>query len=129
MQPLARDPRIKAAVIADPPGSFLTADSLATVKVPVQLWASERGTEAQANSPDRGVMPESVAAVDRNLSAAHEYHVVPNSRHLDFLICPPALAGEPVCKDAPGFDRVAFHKQFNAGVLAFFRVRLDLRTR
>jgi len=45
VQPLARDPRIKAAVIADPPGSFLTAGSLATVKVPVQLWASERGTE------------------------------------------------------------------------------------
>lgn len=36
VQPLAHDPRIKAAVIAD---------SFAAVKVPVQLWASERGTE------------------------------------------------------------------------------------
>jgi predicted dienelactone hydrolase len=128
-QPLTHDLRIKAAVIADPPGFYLSADSLAAVKVPVQLWGSEHGTEPQKNSPDRGVTPESVAAVHRNLPATHEYHVVPNSRHLDFLICPPALANKPICKDAPGFDRVAFHKQFNAGVLAFFRIRLDLGTR
>jgi predicted dienelactone hydrolase len=84
--------------------------------VPVQLWASERGNPF--------VTPESVAAVDRSLPAKHEYHVVPNSWHLDFFICPPALAKAPVCTDAPGFDRVAFHKQFNADVLAFFRAQL-----
>jgi hypothetical protein len=71
-----------------------------------------------------GVTPESVATVDRNLPANHEYHVVPNSEHLDFLICPFALGKDPGCTDAPGFDRVAFHKQFNADVLAFFRARL-----
>ena len=129
VHPLTHDPRIKAAVIADPPGFYFTADGLAAVKGPVQLWGSERGTESQENPPDRGVKPESVAAVDRNLRATHEYHVVPNSRHLDFVICAPALANEPFCKDAPGFDRVAFHKQFNADVLAFFRVQLDLGTR
>jgi hypothetical protein len=45
VQPLAHDPRIKAAVIADPFSLFFTGDSFAAVKVPVQLWASERGTE------------------------------------------------------------------------------------
>jgi predicted dienelactone hydrolase len=117
-RPLAHDPWIKAAVIADPPGFFFTADSFAAVKAPVQLWASERGGMA--------VTPESVALVDRNLPAKHEYHVVPNSWHMDFLICPPAMAKAvpELCTDAPGFDRAGFHKEFDADVLAFFREHL-----
>jgi predicted dienelactone hydrolase len=118
-QPLAHDVRIKAAVIADPLAVFFTADSFAAVTVPVQLWASEHGGD--------GVSPESVAAVDRSLPARHEYHVVSNAGHFAFLIpCPPALAKAvpEACTDMPGFDRVAFHKQFNADVLGFFRTYL-----
>jgi predicted dienelactone hydrolase len=59
-QPLTHDPRIKAAVIADPLAVAFAADSFAAVKVPVQLWASERGGD--------GVLPHDVAAVDTNLS-------------------------------------------------------------
>jgi predicted dienelactone hydrolase len=126
-QPLAHDLRIKAAVIADPLAVFFTPDSFTAVKVPVQLWASQCGGD--------GVSPESVAAVDRNLPAKHEYHVVPNAGHFAFLIpCPPALAKAvpEICTDAPSFDRAAFHKQFNANVLAFFRthlVQVPARTR
>jgi predicted dienelactone hydrolase len=29
-----------------------------------------------------------------------------------------------ICKDAGGFDRAAFHRQFNADVLTFFQARL-----
>jgi predicted dienelactone hydrolase len=115
VQPLTHDFRIKAAVIADPFSDFFTADGFAAVKVPVQLWASERGGD--------GVTPESVAAVDRGLPAQHEYRVVSNSGHFAFLTpCPLALAkARPeLCSDAPGFDRVAFHQQLNAEVLAFF---------
>jgi predicted dienelactone hydrolase len=114
--PVVHDPRIKAAVLADPGAHFFTAASLATVKVPVQLWASERGNEF--------VTPESVAAVDTNLPAKHEYHVVANAGHADFGLCQAFLKDDPGCKDAPGFDRVAFHKQFDADVLAFFRAYL-----
>jgi hypothetical protein len=70
--------------------------------------------------------------VDRNLPGKHEYHVVPNSGHFAFLIpCPPtwAKAVPEICTDAPGFDRFAFHKQFNADVLAFFRGRPDAGTK
>jgi predicted dienelactone hydrolase len=115
-QPFVHDPRIKAAVIADPGVILFSAGSFAGVKVPVQLWASERGNPF--------VTPESVAAVDKNLPVKHEYHMVPNSWHEDFLLCPPVLAKDPGCADAPGFDRAAFHKEFNAAVLAFFRAHL-----
>jgi len=118
-QPLTHDPRIKAAVIADPLALWFTADSLQEIKVPIQLWASELGGD--------GVIPHMVAAVDSGLPIKHEYHVVPNSGHFAFLApCPPGLvkARPELCTDAPGFDRRAFHQQFDAEVLAFFRARL-----
>ena len=95
-QPLAHDPRIRAAVVADPLGGFFfTAESLSAVKTPVQLWASELGGD--------GITQESVAAVNQNLPAKHEYHLVPNSVHFAFIICPPALAKAvpEICTDAP----------------------------
>jgi predicted dienelactone hydrolase len=118
-QPLTHDPRIKAAVIADPLSTAFNADSFAAVRVPVQLWASERGGD--------GVLPHDVAAVDQSLPTEHAYRVVSNAGHFAFLPpCPPALAAAlpEICTDAPGFDRVAFHKQFDADVLAFFRTHL-----
>jgi predicted dienelactone hydrolase len=116
---VTHDPRIKAAVIADPLSVFFTADSFVGVKIPVQLWASEFGGD--------GVLPHSVDIVDKNLPSKHEYHVVPNSGHFSFVApCPPALAAElpRICADAAGFDRTAFHKKFNAEALAFFQAQL-----
>jgi predicted dienelactone hydrolase len=123
-QPLTHDPRIKAAVLADPLAIFFTASSFAEVKVPVQLWASERGGD--------GVLPRDVAAVDRSLPAEHAFRVVSNAGHFAFVTpCPPALAKElpSVCLDAPGFDRVAFHEEFNAAATAFFNEHLVKATK
>jgi predicted dienelactone hydrolase len=116
---VTHDPRVKAAVIADPVSAFFTDKSFGEVKIPVQLWASEFGGD--------GVQPRSVDIVDNNLPTKHEYHVVPNSGHFAFLApCPPALVLELpyICKDAGDFDRAAFHRQFNADVLAFFQAQL-----
>ena len=118
-QPITHDPRIKAAVIADPLAIVFGSESLAAVKVPVQLWASERGGD--------GVVLHDVAAVDASLPAKHDYHVVPNAGHFAFLApCPAVLVKErpELCVDAPGFDRAAFHARFDADVLAFFRTWL-----
>ena len=118
-QPLTHDARIKAAVIADPLTIMFSRDSYAAITVPVQLWQSERGGD--------GVLPHNVEIAEKSLPAPHEYHVVPNSAHFAFLTpCPPAAAkAHPdLCKDAPGFDRVAFHKEFDAEVLAFLRRHL-----
>ncbi|AYG59840.1 alpha/beta hydrolase family protein [Rhizobium jaguaris] len=113
---LAHDPRIKAAVIADPLSIFFTEESFKKVTVPVQLWASEQG--------GGGVTPESVLGVANQLPSKPDFHVVPNSQHFAFLApCPAELTkiAPEVCTDGPGFDRTAFHKEFDAEVLAFFR--------
>jgi predicted dienelactone hydrolase len=112
-QPLTHDPRIKAAVIVDPLAIF-SAESLAPIKAPVQLWASERG--------GYGVVLRDVATLDANLPAKHEYHVATNADHEAF--CAPFQAGPKICEDPPGFDRVAFHKEFNAAVTKFFQEHL-----
>jgi len=116
---LVRDPRIKAAVIADPLGIFFAADSFRNVSAPVQLWGSERGGD--------GVTPESVRDVAGWLPMKPDFHVAPNSQHFDFLApCPADLAkaAPAICTDAGGFDRAAFHKEFNADVVAFFLKKL-----
>ncbi|CAD5295835.1 Dienelactone hydrolase [Bosea sp. 62] len=116
---LRHDPRIKAAVIADPLSVFFTQESFKNVRVPVQLWGSERGGD--------GVTPASVAEIAGWLPTKPDFHVVPGSQHFSFLPpCPAELAqsaGE-LCSDQPGFDRAAFHADFNARVLAFFKAQL-----
>jgi predicted dienelactone hydrolase len=119
MQPLTHDSRVKAAVIADPLAVMFAPQSFAGVKVPMQLWQSEKGGD--------GVMPDAVATVVKSLPAAHEYHVVPKSMHFSFLApCWPAIAKlrAELCTDPPGFDRTAFHQEFDAAVVAFFRAHL-----
>lgn len=116
---LTHDPRIKAFVIVDPLNAFPTRDTLREVTAPVQLWSSERGGD--------GVLPEDVAALVDDLPAKPEFHLVPNAAHFAFLSpCPAEFAKSlpDLCTDAPGFDRVAFHKEFDAEVPDFFRKHL-----
>ena len=112
----AADPRFGAAVLADLEfGRTFTLDGLKDVKVPIQLWASERGGD--------GVLPEDNEAVDENLPAKPEYRVVPNSGHFAFIVPCSAEAAKAlpeICTDAGAFDRAAFHAEFNAAVVAFF---------
>jgi predicted dienelactone hydrolase len=122
--PLAHDPRIKAAVLADPPAPFFSAKTLASIKVPVQLWASEYGGD--------GVAPQDVVAIHEELRTQQDYRMVPNARHFAFFtpcsVEMAALAAE-ACSDATGFDRPAFHQHFNADVVGFFLTMLDRSTR
>jgi len=112
------DPRIKAAVIADPLSVF-DAEGLAKIGVPVQLWASEYGGD--------GVSPESVAAIRKALPLPPEFYSVAGSGHFSFLApCPAQLTQSrpELCTDHPGFDREAFHQRFNAQVTTFMRAHL-----
>jgi predicted dienelactone hydrolase len=118
------DRRIHAAVIADPAfGPMFTRASLRAVTVPVQLWASQRSVEDKGI----GVTAEYVEAIRDNLPNKPEFHLVTNAGHYSFLApCSPELAAKfpQLCEDHPGFDRVAFHQQLNAAVLAFFQKHL-----
>jgi len=117
-RPPVQDPRVKAAVVVDPL-TFFDAEGLKGVAVPVQLWASQYGGD--------GVTPQSVDALRRDLPAPPDWHVAENAAHFAFLApCAAAMAEAlpEICRDGPGFDRVAFHKAFNADVTAFFRRNL-----
>jgi predicted dienelactone hydrolase len=120
VHPPMADPRFKAFVIADPLSFFPGKDSLKAVRAPVQLWASEKGGQ--------GVEQKEVAAIADNLPTRPDYRPVPNSTHLSFLFpCTPALAKavpKMICDDPPGFDRAAFHRDFDTQVVAFFKKHL-----
>jgi predicted dienelactone hydrolase len=111
------DGRIRAVVSAAPALGFAFGrDGLAAVRQPVQLW----------RAADDQVLPHPLyaEAVRLNLPRPPEMHVVPKAGHYDFLRpCSVAMAREvpAICASAPGFDRAAFHRQFNRQVVAFFR--------
>jgi len=118
--PLVHDNRIGAAVIADPLSMVFDKEGLKSVTIPIQLWASAYGGD--------GVTPESVAEVRRNLPAIPDWRVADNATHFGFLVpCTSDMlrSGVEICSDRPGFDRVAFHTDFNAQVIAFFRQHLE----
>ncbi|EJL94045.1 hypothetical protein PMI16_00400 [Herbaspirillum sp. CF444] len=117
--PLTHDNRIRAAVIVDPLSMIFDAAGLKNVSIPIQLWSSAYGGD--------GVTPESVAEVRRNLPVAPDWRLAENATHFGFIPpCSPALreSKPEICGDRPGFDRAAFHRDFNAQVLAFFRGHL-----
>lgn len=116
-----QDARVGAAVIADPPSGPFTRDNLAAIRIPVQFWRAEVGI---------GVLdPAATARIGRSLPGKPEIHSVP-AGHFAFLApCSPQLAAAipRICTDAPaGFDRTAFHREFNASVVRFFRDHLVL---
>jgi predicted dienelactone hydrolase len=114
------DPRIKAVVSAAPALGFTYgADGLKDIKVPLQLWKAS----------DDEILPgdEYAEAVHRDFGRPHDYHVVRGARHFDFLTpCdstpPPNL--QYLCASQAGFDRQAFHRDFNAAVTRFFAAQL-----
>jgi predicted dienelactone hydrolase len=115
---LKRDPRIRAAVIAAPSLGFaFDPDSLKAIKIPIQLWAA---------GDDRNVPSASNTAIVRDsLGTAPEFHEVAHAGHYAFLpVCTEQLAklaiGARLCLDASGFNRAAFHREFNQDVVAFF---------
>jgi predicted dienelactone hydrolase len=116
------DPRIKAAVIADPARGFLfPVESLKAVAIPVQLWSSDPLLGADHLS---GCC---AAGINERLPSKPDYHLAANAKHLSFLApCSPreTQAFPRICIDAPGFDRIAFHNQLHAEMIAFFRKHL-----
>jgi predicted dienelactone hydrolase len=117
------DPRISAAVIAAPALGFtFSPEGLAGVKASIQLW--------RGDSDELLPHPRHAQNVYAGLPAKPEYRVVPNAGHFAFLApCTPmavSIAPE-ICRDPPGFDRAAFHREFNSAVVMFFQGKLAAR--
>jgi predicted dienelactone hydrolase len=114
------DSRITAAVIAAPAIGFsFTPEGLAGIKVPIQLW--------RGDSDEILPHPRHAQNVYDGLPTKPEYRVVPNAGHFAFLApCTPAFANVAPegCRDPAGFDRAAFHREFNSAVVAFFTAKL-----
>jgi predicted dienelactone hydrolase len=116
----AHDLRIRAAVIAAPAAIYnFPSDGLAQVTIPLQLWSAE---------DDKITPPQWNTEVLRTaLPIAPEFHAVPGAGHFAFVApCSEALASVAtmLCSDPPGFDRVAFHRDFNRAVVTFFAAQL-----
>jgi len=114
------DHRLKAIAVAAPALGFaFDRSGLAGLTIPVQLW---RATEDQ-------ILPHPfyAEAVATALPSPPDYHLVPKAGHFDFLAPCSAAMKERLaylCQSAPGFDRTAFHAEFNAAVVGFFRKTL-----
>lgn len=115
-----QDARIRTAVIVDPAPGVLTRENLAVVKMPFQFWRSQFGGPGVG---DRS----GTARVAEGLPGKPDIHVVP-AGHFAFLApCSAELAAAipRICTDTPaGFDRAAFHREFDAAVVKFFREQL-----
>ena len=114
--PWVHDPRIRAVVSAAPALGFaFSREGLEKVNEPLQLW----------RAADDQILPQPyyAEAVRQNLPQAPETHVVDHAGHFDFLApCSEALAKQvpEICVSEPGFDRAAFHADFDRQVVAFF---------
>jgi predicted dienelactone hydrolase len=114
------DPRLKAVVIAAPAFGFAFVGGLENVGIPIQLWraADDR------HQPN----PWYEEPVRLGLPRSPEYHVIAGAGHYDFL--PPCgsrleAVAPQMCGDPPNFDRVGFHKRFNAEIIRFFQANLS----
>lgn len=114
------DPRVSAAAIAAPAlGNTFTKDGLAAVIEPMQLWRAEN----DRISPNQW----NADVIKAVLPNPPEDHLVPLAGHFSFLApCSEALAkiAPYICQDDTGFDRVAFHQQFNQALVEFFKAKL-----
>ncbi|MBV8536298.1 MAG: prolyl oligopeptidase family serine peptidase [Alphaproteobacteria bacterium] len=117
-----RDARIKAAVVAAPAVVYtFPAQGLTGIPIPVQVWSAGKDVIAP---------PQWNADILRTALRSPDFHAEPEAGHFSFLPpCSEELAkvkGE-ICEDPPGFDRAAFHRDFNRTVVAFFSTHLPPR--
>jgi predicted dienelactone hydrolase len=117
------DERIRAAIVVDPgPSMFFPSDRLRSIKVPIQLWSSDPKLSANFISGCCAL------GLRSRLPMVPEFHLVSNGIHFSFLPpCSEAMRADlpaRLCDDAPGFDRSAFHHDFNNKVIGFLRRHL-----
>jgi predicted dienelactone hydrolase len=113
-----QEPRLKAIVLMDPFAVPFDAASLSAVRVPTLLF--------RPASDDLLRAPANAAAVAAGLPRPPQLITVPGNHFVFLDPCPPEVAERaPVfCKDAPGVDRAAIHREIEDEVSKFLRRHL-----
>ena len=113
-----KDVRVRAVVALAPLGAVLTAQSLASVRVPVAIYEAEL---------DRFLVPRFHAGwIVQNLPGV-ELHRVRNAGHFAFADTPSTPLPTPdgdLGDNPPGFDRAAFLRELSTEIPAFFDEKL-----
>ena len=112
----ASDSRIKAISIAAPGFGFaFDAKALESIEIPVQIWSAE--LDKSVSHATNGQL------IADGLSGESVIEIVEGAGHFAFLKpCnrEQKKAKPRICKDAPGFDRIEFHRLLNEKIVAFF---------
>ena len=115
-EPVQTDTRVRAVMALAPLGVAFSASSLASITVPVAIYAGEK---------DSFLVPRFHAQwVMQNMRAANTtLQVVPNAGHYAFMNTPTMDLPSPdgsVAADPQGFDRAAFLDRLAQEAIAFF---------
>ena len=115
------DPRVKAAFAMAPASLAFDKAGADSIDRPVFLYY---GQNDQVLIPKYNVMH--IAPLIKTLA---NIKMIPKAGHYVFLSpCSEELIKDvpDICKDPPGVDRTAVHRQINASALSFFRKTLDV---
>jgi len=115
-EPVQADPRVRAVMALAPMGVAFSASSLASITVPVAIYAGEK---------DSFLVPRFHAQwVKQNMrSASTTLQIVPNAGHYAFMNTPTMDLPSPdgsVANDPSGFDRAAFLDRLAQESIAYF---------
>lgn len=114
----AADPRLRALVLLDPAAVMFDAAGLEAIKVPVLLYRPQDNSMMRSEA--------NAHALKRQLPEQPEEIMIPGT-HFTFIDpCPESIAAEAalVCKDGPGVNRPAIHRDMERQIAAFLRANL-----
>ena len=119
-EPVQADPRIRAVMALAPMGAAFSASSLASIAVPVAIYAGEKDTFLVPRFHAQWVM-------QYMRSASTTLQFVPNAGHYAFMNTPTIDLPSPdgsVARDPQGFDRAAFLDRMAQESVTFFEKTL-----
>lgn len=115
-EPVQADTRVRAVMALAPMGAAFSASSLASITVPVAIYAGEKDTFLVPRFHAQWVM--------QNMRGANAtLQLVPNAGHYAFMNTPTMDLPSPdgsVARDPQGFDRAAFLERLAQESIAFF---------
>lgn len=115
-------PIVSAVLMAPAFGFLFDRHRLRRVSAQVRLYRAEMDNVLRADTH--------VEPYLRCLPLVPEYRIVKGAGHYAFLApCSDALMEEDpdICRDRPGFDRIAFHRRLNDQILDYFHRTLGVQ--